>query len=110
MWANWIWWYGLYMASVKATFTLDEATAARLAQTAERLKRAKSEVVREAILDYSERLDRLGERERLQLLGAFDELVPRIPERPEAHVDAELEAVRESRRGGGRRTAEQRSR
>lgn len=93
------------MASVKATFTLDEATAARLTQTAERLQRAKSEIVREAILDYSARVDRLGERERLRLLTAFDELVPRIPERPEAEVDAELEGVRDSRRGGGRRSS-----
>jgi hypothetical protein len=98
------------MASVKATFTLDEATAARLAQTAERLGRPKSAVVREAILDYSERLDRLGERERLQLLSVFDELVPRIPERPEEEVDAELARLRESRRAGGRRRAGRRNR
>jgi predicted transcriptional regulator len=96
------------MASVKATFTLDESTAARLAQTAERLRRPKSAVVREAILDYSERLDRLGERERLQLLSVFDELVPQIPERPEQEVDAELAGLRESRRGGGRRSARRR--
>src|ERR687892_1310651 len=96
------------MASVKATFTLDETTAARLAQAAERLKRPKSEGVRDAILDYSERLDRLSERERLSLLRSFDELVPLIPERPEAEVDAELESLRESRRGGGRRSAARR--
>lgn len=92
------------MASVKATFTLDPATAARLARTAERLRRSKSEVVREAILDYSERADRLTEGERLGMLRAFDELVGEIPERPEAEVDAELEAVRESRRRGGHRS------
>lgn len=90
------------MASVKATFTLDESTVKRLAQTAERLQRPKSEIVREAILDYSERSDRLSERERLKMLRAFDELVPHIPTRPAAEVDAELEALRESRRLGGR--------
>jgi hypothetical protein len=92
------------MASVKATFTLDERTAARLAQTAERLNRPKSEVVREAILDYSERADRLSERERLEKLRLFDELMPRITPRPDAEVDAELEEIRRARRGGGRRT------
>lgn len=90
------------MASVKATFTLDESTAKRLAQTAERLQRPKSEIVREAILDYSERSDRLSERERLRMLRAFDELVPQIPTRPAAEVDAELKVLRESRRLGGR--------
>lgn len=90
------------MASVKATFTLDPQTAERLGRTAERLRRSKSEVVREAILDYSERIDRLGERERLRLLEAFDDLVPRIPERTAAAVDAELAEIRDSRRRGGR--------
>lgn len=92
------------MASVKTTFTLDEATVARLARTAERLRRSKSEVVREAILDYSERADRLTEGERLNMLRAFDELVSAIPERPQSEVDAELKAGRESRRRGGRRS------
>ena len=93
------------MASVKATFTLDEATAACLGRLAERLRRPKSQVVREAIIDYSERADRLSERERLRLLREFDDLVGRIPDRPLAEVEAELEDLRESRRAGGRRTA-----
>lgn len=93
------------MASVKATFTLDEATAARLARLAERLRRPKSQVVREAIIEYSERADRLSERERLRLLREFDDLVSRIPDRPVAEVEAELEDLRESRRAGGRRSA-----
>ena len=92
------------MASVKATFTLDEITATRLAQTAERLNRPKSAVVREAILDYSERTDRLSERERLKKLRLFDELMPRIRPRTDAEVDAELKAIRDARRTGGRRT------
>ncbi|GIK76645.1 MAG: hypothetical protein BroJett022_03350 [Actinomycetes bacterium] len=90
------------MASVKATFTLDPQTIARLNETAERQERSKSAVVRAAIRDYSERAERLSERERQQLLARFDELVPRIPERPAAAVDAELGALRAARRGGGR--------
>lgn len=94
------------MASVKATFTLDEETASRLAQVAQRLHRPKSEIVREAILEYGERVNRLGERERLRLLRSFDQLVPRIPTRSGSDVEAELESVRASRRAGGRASSD----
>lgn len=93
------------MASVKATFTLDEESAARLADTSKRLNRPKSAVVRDAIHEYSERAEQLSASERRRLLTAFDELVPKIPQRPVARVDAELEAIRESRRHGGRGAA-----
>ena len=91
------------MATTKATFTLDRATIDRLRRTAERLGRPKSEVVRLAIHDYSDRVGRLSERERLQKLRALDELVAKIPTRPLAEVDEEIALVRRSRRAGGRR-------
>ena len=84
------------------TFSLDEATAARLNQTSERLRMAKSEVVREAIQDYAARVGRLSERERLRQLRVFDEFVPEIPGRTAQEVDRELEEIRRARRGGGR--------
>ncbi|MDH3228126.1 MAG: hypothetical protein OEM67_13710 [Thermoleophilia bacterium] len=90
----------------RATFTLDEATETVLRRTAERLSKAKSEIVREAIQEYGARVGRLSERERLRLLAAFDEHVPRIPERPLAEVEAELEEIRQTRRAGGRGSAE----
>lgn len=86
------------------TFSLDDRTARRLELTAERLRKPKSEIVREAIQDYSERIGRLSETERLGLLRTFDELVARIPQRPAGEVAAELDALRRSRRGGGRQT------
>ena len=86
----------------KMTFSLDPATVARLRRASERLGKAKSEVVREAILDYSARIGRLSEQERLRLLQAFDELVARIPRGPAAKVDRELAEIRRARRGGGR--------
>lgn len=97
------------MAHRKATFTFDDATVRLLARTAKRLGKPKSQVVREAIHDYGERVGRLAERERLRLLRAFDELVPAIPERPVAEVERELEEIRAARRGGGRRTQGRRS-
>lgn len=92
------------MARLKVTFTLDTTTIARLREAAERLAKPKSEVVREALRDYYERIGKLSERERLHLLQVFDQMVPQIPSRPASEVDRELRALREARRRGGRRT------
>jgi hypothetical protein len=87
---------------VKVTFTLDDVTVKRLREAAARLARPHSQVVREAIREYAERVGRLSETERIRLLHAFDTLVPQIPARPVAEVDAEIRRVREARRRGGR--------
>jgi hypothetical protein len=94
------------MATVKMTFSLDEATAERLDKAAAALRKPKSEVVREAILDYAERVDRLTEAERRRLLGVCDDLVRVIPDRPAGDVDRELAELRRARRAGGRTPAE----
>jgi hypothetical protein len=88
---------------VKVTFTLDDETVARLRQAAARLGQPQSAVVRDAVQDYAARIGRLSERERLHLLRAFDETVPKIRRRPAAEVDAEIAEVRRARRRGGRR-------
>lgn len=88
---------------VKATFTLDEVTVARLRRTADRLGRPQSQIVRDAIRDYADHVGRLGDEERARLLDAFDRLVPRIPSKTAAAVDAELRVIRAARRKGGRR-------
>jgi flagellar motor switch protein FliG len=93
------------MATTKVTFTLDDATLARLARAADRLRKPKSEVVRDAIEDFSARIGRTSEPERRRLLHAFDELLPKIPRRAQAAVDRELRELRKARRGGGRRSA-----
>lgn len=87
---------------IKMTFTLDEATVGHLRRSAARLAKPRSAVVRLAIRDYAERIGRLGEDERVQLLRAFDELVPRIPARAASAVEREIKAVRAARRRGGR--------
>ena len=88
---------------VKVTFTLDEGTIARLRRAAARLGRPQSQVVREAIHDYADRIGRLSEHERLEMLRVFDEVVRRIPTRPTREVDHELKGLRAARRQGGRR-------
>jgi metal-responsive CopG/Arc/MetJ family transcriptional regulator len=91
------------MATIKMTFSLDEPTAARLNEASVSLGKPKSEIVREAIRDYAERMGRLSEVERIRMLGVFDEVVAAIPERPAGDVDAELAEIRRARREGGRR-------
>ena len=47
---------------VKMTFTFDEVTAARLKHAAARLAKPQSEIVREAIRDYADRIGKLSEQ------------------------------------------------
>src|SRR5262245_22403406 len=93
----------LTMGNLKLTFTLDEVTVAKLRQAASRLGKPQSEVVREAISEYSGRLGRLSDDEKNRLLAVFDELVPGIPSKSAAEVDRELEGIRTSRRLSARR-------
>ncbi len=88
---------------VKVTFTLDDHTIARLRQAAERLNRPQSQVVRDAVRDYADRVGRLSEHERLRMLSALDAIVKRKPTRSTADVDRELRDIRAARRSGGRR-------
>jgi len=95
---------------IKVTFTLDDDTVAYLDRTAAKLGMPKSRVVREAIRVYGEHMERLTEEERDRLLRVFDEVTSRIPDRPRAEVETELENARTARRGGGRRAGGQGSR
>jgi len=92
------------MALAKVTFTLDEATVRRIRDSAEKLAKPQSAVVREAVREFYDRMGKLSEQERLTLLRAFDELVPKIPHRSAAFVGRELAEVRRARRAGGRRS------
>ncbi|SRR5579875_1427096 len=92
------------MATTKVTFTLDQISLQRLQDAADQLSVAKSEIVREAIMEFHDRLGRLSERERAAMLRTFDEMLPRIAPRSTAAVDRELAQVRRARKAGGRRT------
>jgi Ribbon-helix-helix protein, copG family len=97
------------MATTKVTFTLDRVSIERLQDAADRLAVAKSEIVREAIMEFYDRLGRLSDRERSAMLRTFDELVPKIGPRSAAAVDRELAEVRQTRKAGGRRTPSDRN-
>jgi hypothetical protein len=88
--------------AVKVTFTLDEATVGRLNDTARRLAKPKSEVVREAIRDYHAASDRLSEAERKRILRVLDEMMKRPPTRSQRDADREIAQIRAARRSGGR--------
>jgi hypothetical protein len=89
---------------VKMTFTFDAQTSEALRRAATRLKKPQSAVVREAILDYASRADRLGEDERKHMLRVLDRMMARPTERSQAAVDAEIKGIRAARKTGGRRT------
>jgi hypothetical protein len=90
---------------VKVTFTLDDATVAEIRRTAERLGMAQSHVVREAVVEYAARADRVSEHERLRTLGILEKLRTARPSRRAGAVDTELRALRADRKAGGRRSA-----
>jgi predicted DNA-binding protein len=92
------------MATVKVTFTLDEATVKRLETASRRLALPKSQVIREAVEGFYERMGQMSEQERKRMLRIFDEVMPRIPPRRPGEVRRGLKEIRLARRRGGRST------
>jgi len=89
--------------AAKVTFSLDEETVNRLRTAAARLRKPQSQVVREAITEYTARIGRLSESERVALLRTFDRLLPPVAARSAVAVDQEIRELRAARHGGGRR-------
>jgi hypothetical protein len=89
---------------VKVTFTLDEATVGRLRETAARLAKPVSDVLREAIMDYHAKTDRLNEDEKQRMCRVLNEYMKSPATRPQEEVDREIAEIRAARRSGGRRT------
>lgn len=90
---------------VKVTFTLDDDTVRRLRETAARLQKPQSLVVREAVADYALRAGALTEVERRRLLKVFDDVVAGTPKRAPADLAAEIRSLRRARRSGRRHRA-----
>src|SRR5258708_25678403 len=97
-------WYGMSMEMTKVTFTLDRETVQKIEQTARHLALPKSQIVSRAVRDFYQRHAPLTEEERRERLRVFDELIAKIPRRPQKDVDRELREIRASRRSGGRPT------
>jgi hypothetical protein len=89
---------------VKVTYTLDDETVAAIRRTADRLGRAQSQVVREAVAEYAARTDRISDAERLRIVGILKALRKSPVTRSAAKADAELRELRSARRRGGRRS------
>jgi len=87
----------------RVTFSLDDATVLQIRQTAARLGKAQSHVVREAVAEYAARAGTLSDQERQHALRVLEQLRKDAPTRPLADVDQELRAIRSARRAGGRR-------
>ena len=92
--------YALIRRIVRLRVKQDRLKAQR---TAERIRKPQSQVVREAVQDYADRVGRLSERERRQMLATIDTIIGRRPTRTAAAVDRELDAIRTARQSGGRR-------
>lgn len=88
---------------VKMTFTFDEDTVRQLELAAARTKKPKSQVVREAIRDYTDRADKLSHAERQRMLNIFDRYIKTAPRRSRPEIEKEIDEIRTARRHGGRR-------
>jgi len=92
--------------AVKITATLDEASVAALNRIAARLRKPKSQVLREAIREYDAKSDRLSESERHRMLKLLGDYMKKPPTRTDAEVDRELREMRQSRRRGWTRPSD----
>lgn len=90
---------------VKVTVSLDDHTAEQLRRAAVRLGISQSHVVRQAIAEYTARVDRSSARERLHLLGVLEALEHAPPTRRARAVDNEIATIRAARQTVGRHSA-----
>ena len=95
-----VWQYGSTAIMPKVTFSLDHETVEALRLAARRTGKPKSLIVREAIAQHTAQEDRLSAEDRDRLLGVLRRIRRRPPSRSPAAVDAELAAIRRSRRTG----------
>ncbi len=87
---------------MRATFSIDAETDAALRRAAAALRTSKSDVVRQAVLEFAARRDRLSEAERRRKLLAIERLRAQPSGRSAAAVARELDEIRRARRSGWR--------
>ena len=90
---------------VKLTFSLDQQTVDLLRHAAERSRKPQSLIVREAIVQYAGREEKLSAEDQERLLAVVHRMKNRPATRSQAEVESELKDVRRARRTGWHRTA-----
>jgi predicted DNA-binding protein len=88
------------------TFSLDDETVRTLRTIAERKQKPQSVVVREAIVEYAAKDEKLSDTERARKLQLIRGLKSRPATRDQASVDRELDDLRRSRKAGWSRPSD----
>lgn len=82
------------------TFSLDDETVRTLRMIAERKQKPQSVVVREAIVEYAAKDEKLSDNERARKLQLIRSLKSQPATRDQAGVDKELDELRRARKAG----------
>ncbi len=90
----------------KVTFSLDDETVRTLRAVAERTQKPQSAVVREAIVEYAAKDEKLSDPDRARKLQLIRQLRAQPPTRDQAGVDRELDDLRRSRKAGWARRSD----
>jgi predicted transcriptional regulator len=90
----------------KMTFSLDDETVRTLRAVAERKQKPQSVVVREAIVEYAAKDEKLSDTERARKLQLIRGLKSQPATRDHASVDRELDDLRHSRKAGWSRPSD----
>jgi len=90
----------------KLTFSLDDDTVRTLRRVAEQKRKPQSLIVREAIVEYAAREDKLPDTERARRLEVLRELRSQPQTRAAKEVDRELSTLRRARKTGWARPSD----
>ena len=90
----------------KMTFSLDDATVRTLRMVAERKQKPQSVVVREAIVEYAAKDEKLSDSERTRKLQLIRSLKSQPATRSQTDVDRELGDLRRARKTGWARRSD----
>ena len=88
------------------TFSLDEQSVRALRLLAERKQKPQSAIVREAIVEYAAKDEKLPDAERARTLQVIRQLRSQAPTRGESSVDQELGDLRRARKTGWSRQSD----
>jgi len=87
---------------VKMTFNFSEETAAHLKEAAWRLKKTKTDIVREGIVQVYKKSDKMSDEERARKIAILKEYAKQKLPGTRGDAEREIQEIRESRRTGWR--------